>query len=606
MDASSAYPPEDLPIIGSHAFNGWGTASAETRKTYHFRFRSHFKPDIEHSSEARQNAEDFLKGILREARKNDKKLFPLESHVIIGVPSEASVGFHNALKTIAKNAGYGDVDLVDEPIGAMLSSIASQQFLLSEILAGLLVVDFGGGTCDFAFLQDGRVKHSWGDMDLGGQLFDDLFYRWYCDQYPSKEQEIEKNKNDFYVRTFICRTWKERFSQDVRNNINRPSATSLRENFGVVTGTWEEFLYRAKNYTPTTSFIKYQEEIGSPLSQRLKSGKTDLIQQFQDLLELGLKERHIAIQDVHSVTLAGGSCQWLFVSEYCKQIFKGTKIFMSDNVYAAIAEGLAVLPALQRDFKERRVNVEKELPSIYADIRKNIESSLTTAKQLIVSKILDELFDNRIKPYLISFRERGGTILSLEDTIAQDIEQFKPRLNQLVKDAVAEKTITLYSMAFERLKMRLKEHHLHLDVDTASINANMQIQLANPEIGDSIAETTSKVAGNIAGLIVMALGFLLAAGGPLTILLAGLTRIVITFIGEKKAKEFLNTFFIPAKALYFVLTNAQIDKARQNINSCLDQELDKVSQNITNEIQSNLESIVNAEIKRLDVANIIR
>jgi hypothetical protein len=606
MDASSAYPPEDLPIIGSDAFNGWGTASDEDRKAHNFRFCSHFKPNIEHSNEARQNSEDFLKGILRVARKNDKKLFPLESHVIIGVPSEASPSFRHTLKTIAENAGYGKVELVDEPIGAMLNSIASQQFLLSEILAGFLIVDFGGGTCDFAFLQDGQIKHSWGEMSLGGQLLDDLFYRWYCDQYPGKEQELEKSGYDFYVRTCVCRKWKERFSQDSKNNINRPSTTLLVENFGRVTGTWEEFLQRAGNYTPTNSLIKHQEEIKAPIPERLKNNKTDLLHWFREVLESGLKKEGIKTQDVHGIALAGGSCQWLFVSEYCKQIFKGTKIFMSDNVYAAIAEGLAVLPALQQEFKERRIKVENELPSIYDDIRKNIESSLTDSKQLIISKILDELFDNKIRPCLISFREQGGTISGLEDTIAQELERFKPRLNQIVEEEIAEKTITLYGMAFESLKMQLKRHQLHLAVDTDGLAVNAQVRLASPEIGKSLTETISKVAGRIIFAIVGVLRLLHIAGGPLGLLLAAIGGAAIFIIGRDKSKDFLKTFSIPSKALYFVLTNAKIDQARQSTNNCLDQELDNVLQNIINEIQSSLEKAANAEIKRLDIANVIR
>jgi molecular chaperone DnaK (HSP70) len=102
----------------------------------------------------------------------------------VGVPSEAHGPFQTRVSQIAKEAGYGEVRLLDEPKGALLHHLWHKDFSPEEARAGILVIDFGGGTCDFAFLQSLQVSHSWGDMELGGRLFDDLFFQWLLEQNP--------------------------------------------------------------------------------------------------------------------------------------------------------------------------------------------------------------------------------------------------------------------------------------------------------------------------------------------------------------------------------------------------------------------------------------
>jgi len=53
------------------------------------------------------------------------------------------------------------VKLVDEPKGALLCHLWHKDFSPDDARKGILVVDFGGGTCDFAFLRCLEVCHSW-------------------------------------------------------------------------------------------------------------------------------------------------------------------------------------------------------------------------------------------------------------------------------------------------------------------------------------------------------------------------------------------------------------------------------------------------------------
>ena len=102
--------------------------------------------------------------------------------------------------------------LVDEPKGALLHHLWHKDFSPEEARRGILVIDFGGGTCDFAFLQSLQVSHSWGDMELGGRLFDDLFFQWLLEQNPGVLRMMEKAGDTYYVHSYLCREVKEFFS----------------------------------------------------------------------------------------------------------------------------------------------------------------------------------------------------------------------------------------------------------------------------------------------------------------------------------------------------------------------------------------------------------
>ncbi|MBP7053355.1 MAG: Hsp70 family protein, partial [Phycisphaerae bacterium] len=204
------YRGDREPLVGEPALHEYGEASDGERKDY--RLRTQFKPDIVSSEDATRAATDFLRAVVEQAQRQHIALDPSKHDVIIGVPSEAHGPFRNRVSGIAREAGYGDVRLVDEPKGALLHHLWHKDFSPEEAQRGILVIDFGGGTCDFAFLQSLQVNHSWGDMELGGRLFDDLFFQWFLEQNPGALKTMEKAGDTYYVHSYLCREVKEFFS----------------------------------------------------------------------------------------------------------------------------------------------------------------------------------------------------------------------------------------------------------------------------------------------------------------------------------------------------------------------------------------------------------
>ncbi|GHT17179.1 hypothetical protein FACS1894189_2580 [Planctomycetales bacterium] len=208
-----------FPIIGKRAAETYTEWDTDERVENQCRYRAIFKPDIVKSADAKKCAVDFLKSLLRDAKKNNTPLNPLDCRVFFGVPAEAKEEYRSMLTQIANEAGFGSVELVEEPKGAMFSDLGhGTLFSFENMLQGYFVIDFGGGTCDFAFFQNGVIKHSWGDMHLGGRLLDDLFWQWFSEENPDTAEKLIQTGEDFYFRTVNCRELKEWFSNTITGN----------------------------------------------------------------------------------------------------------------------------------------------------------------------------------------------------------------------------------------------------------------------------------------------------------------------------------------------------------------------------------------------------
>jgi molecular chaperone DnaK (HSP70) len=239
--------PSVFPVIGENATVTYGQATQEEILREKYRYHANFKLDVANSETARRCAIDFLKALRRDAQLNGTPLEPERSRIIFGAPCEADPGYREALKEVARESGLGRIEILDEPLGALLTDLGGGRFPLSDAMAGYLAVDFGGGTCDFALIRRGEVVKSWGELELGGRLFDDLFYQWFMEQNPGLEEELRRTGRDFYVWSYCCRRLKEDFSETASKNLKVDMKAEVGR-FGSITGlTREEFLARASD-----------------------------------------------------------------------------------------------------------------------------------------------------------------------------------------------------------------------------------------------------------------------------------------------------------------------------------------------------------------------
>ncbi|MDR3205202.1 MAG: rod shape-determining protein, partial [Deltaproteobacteria bacterium] len=410
-----------FPLIGERATFTFGQASVEEIKREGYRYGANFKLDIVEFEPARQCAVDFFKALIRDAAHNGTPLNTSGGRLIVGAPSESGRAYRQALKQIVQEAGLGQAEIVEEPKGALLSDLGGGRLLISDLLEGYLAVDFGGGTCDFALLSGGEVSAGWGSWELGGRLFDDLFYQWFGEQNPGLLESLERERRAFYVWSYLCRKLKEDFSETISAN---PKASLKAEigRFGDVRDlTRQGFLERAARFSPSPLFLSYYNKFKLPISKRLSEGNINLIQWFKESLLEGLKN----IDKINTVSLSGGSSRWFFVKEICLEVFKSKniKILHSHNPFGAISEGLAILPAITYEFINIKENIKINKDTFFKDeIFNYIKSFLDRCSIEISKQIVISFFDDNIIPILKKYSEENINIETIETKINEVID----------------------------------------------------------------------------------------------------------------------------------------------------------------------------------------
>ena len=543
-------------VIGKKALNYYGGASDDDIQGVGMVLATNFKPDIEISEDARQSSICFLREALKLYQQNDKTLNPLEMDVIFGVPSEASDSYKRCLAHIANQAGFGTIRLLDEPFGALSSyqDECSDEAVEAMINDNTLVVDFGGGTCDFAILQKGKILHSWGDMLLGGRLFDDLFYMWILDQIQKTdktktEQSLIDNNEDYYVRTVQSRQLKEEFSEftvKYRNETFDP----FFDNRYHLSMTWEEVMSRATGYAPSESFNKRTRISTAGRNTRFTtSGTIDLISWFRDELRRGFLEKNIPFNSIQKTLLAGGSSKWAFSRDICKEFLPQSQIVDCENVFAAISMGLAKYAVIKRAAENKYQKLQDEKEKFINSQVEMIEKSLTDDKR--IKDIANSLFNEFALPEMKKFRQDGGKISAMESKIKDNIKDSIARIKEILQPLFEDNGMEFDLVIQSKLKKWFKDCGIspkEYSFGTTKFNVSSFIS-QNPDFwaGDTIAQALSL---SVTDVLLTYLTFNGLVKQP-----------VITIFGKKNTEEFVkNTDFSWFRS---ALTDSEIDKIRK-------------------------------------------
>jgi len=575
------------PLIGNWALHEYGEATPEERCTY--QLRTQFKPDIAAGSIASRHAEDFLMTVLLEAEKQHIALMPDSCQVIFGVPSESGPEFKQALAAIAKATGFGKIRTVDEPKGALLYHLWHKDFSPSEAQQGVLVIDFGGGTCDFALMRNLEVLHSWGDMELGGRLFDDLFYQWFVDQNPEAVQAIEQAGDFYYVYAYLCREAKEFFSMTMARDRNETVNKSIGRHGTLKGMTWQAFTERASVYQPSEALNRYLEDVGITIDRLSQGNRIDLLDWFKTCLKEGLASVDASTSPISRVILAGGSSQWPFVYDMVTEILglEGAHLMRSDRPFAAISEGLAILPALQHSFDSIRTNLKKDLPAFCEErIGPLVKKITETYASEIAADVTIELFDGKIRPVLEDFKKEGGTVASLRQRTAIEKDAFETPLKaiisqraDLLKTGLTDKVRAEFSKWLASYRLSVPEASLSegqgFSVDDSLLERHM------PDLYGDIVETVGwfvvAIATGIGASVGGGGGVALITSGPIGWLIGALATGVVAVLavsyGKTRAKQLAESWVTPAWVARRVLTDHKIAKAREQFHTKIKEQL---------------------------------
>ncbi|HEY7157667.1 MAG TPA: Hsp70 family protein [Gemmataceae bacterium] len=532
----------------------------QERAVTHFAFG--FKPDLVKSERARRDAWAFLLKARQDAQRVGlpRPIACGGMAVVVGVPAEVGDEHKRLTAEAARAAGFGTVECVAEPLGALAFHLSNGDLTPTEARAGVVVVDFGGGTLDVALVNAEGLREPWGDAVLGGRLFDDLFFQWVADQNaPLEIDDCEAQ----VVWQRECRELKEAFSNrwrsrgdamdDFKGHIFVADNKKWLKNASV-----REFEERARAYRPSRIVRNYFRGLDHPFNSLVLDTPLDLFDWVRRTLTRGRAVAALRGQFT-KVILTGGSCHWPFMSGLAAEAFGVDEkdILLSQTPETTIGSGLALYNVLKLKNDVRRRRLRDDKPAAVAQFRIAVVKRLDHFADETAESLVRVLLP-RVEAVFQEWYTCGGSLKHVEDRIASIGKVFEQthEAEAVLKPQVEALATDVMRLLRDHLKLFLAEHEIPKDVfryvpDTASVPVDPGG--FGKATGDKIVAEVGNLAGaltalaaSIATMVVAAVKYklviLLAAVHPVLAALAVAT-LLLTFLGlGKAAKDVVETY----------------------------------------------------------------
>lgn len=564
-------------IVGDIAIEEFSEATLDEKKKY--RIYTQFKPEISNSEKARKLAEKYLSTILSDSEKKHLNISPLDKQVICGIPANFNKENNEYCKyfsEIAKNAGYGEIKLIEEPVGALLYHVALGSISAIDAQKGILVIDFGGGTCDFSVMNRGNIQRSWGDSKLGGRLFDDLFYQWFLDENPKMLKMLEKENRSLFTLMVDCRNIKEKFSEIVSLDKDAIVHKTI-SNYGHLDNmSIKNFVERAKNYTISETFRNFFSEMELDYSI---GENINLIEWFEKILISGFGNdiENKAFEEINYVILAGGSSLWFFVPEIVEKYFPKAKIIRSNNPYATVSEGLSMIPALKKRNREVREVLIKEMPLLWNG--NNSKQSLKDKIQLIINnylenladKVVIEVFDNIVIPEIIKFRNEGGIIDDLKKNLDTQLIGIDEKIEKISTEELKNLSIDLEAELRFFVSEWFKKNKICLS-DNQIFQKELSVKIyGNPVSSfETLYSVINSLLAGIAGFSLVVL-----CNNPIAMIVGFIFAFFGVWLGSDKLEKVIEKrISLPSVILKRIFSDSRIGRMKQKWKKEMTKELE--------------------------------
>jgi hypothetical protein len=315
------------------------------------------------------------------------------------------------------------------------------------------------------------------------------------------------------------------------------------------------------------------------------------------------------------VILAGGSSQWPFVSDVISETLRldPSNLMRSDRPYTVISEGLAILPALQKQFEETRNRLRSGLSQFcLTKVKPLIQRITDTYVSDVAVDITSELFDKTIKPVLQEFRENGGSVAMLRKNMSSQTKSFEPQLKKIIEDRMLTLRMGLPGQVRDLLTKWFESYGL--GVGDAQIEEGKIISVANDAIRpkvpvlygkiiDTIGWSIVGIATPIGAMVCGGAGTAILISGPLGLIAGAVLTSAIAFLtvryGKEKAQRFAENWVAPAWVVKRILTQSKIAKAREDFQLQLKNQLQEETATLQDEFETMIRKITELQIEGL-------
>ncbi len=610
--------------FGQPALEEWYSMSSSQRKKY--TLGTGFKQRLAFNKRAETETELFMEALFSNLEKQkifEVKNFMNNTEMACGVPSKTIESHTQKISTIlSKLIGRTPV-LIEEPLGALFYHLLRKDITKEDGRGGVLVIDFGGGTLDLAYIKNFKIQKVWGSPLIGGILFDDLFYNLFLEQNPKVKSTIEKEGLSGYLRTVLFKNLKEKYS--VLNATSGNPQFSENIVFGSsLYGTLKipnlEYLLEKMRHYQMSKELKH-DLMGSNYLDRISvDEKIDLPKIITQEVLRGKREYEIRTDTVSLVILTGGSSRWQFFIDIIEKEFPYTRILASSDPEATISRGLGLCYSAKLYEKK----VRSQLSTTKGELIKRLEDSYKKSFKASLEQYTHtvySIYSHVIQTVVSRFIEKGGSIAELEGHLREafserqfELERLNEGFLQKINYEIDEKTKEELSRWFNRSLINYE----FLDKTSVGseklINANRDLSILNDVVYSRITVISSVIVGIFSGTLLGGGGIALITAGPLGWLggfIAGVLFAIASAMGLKKTTtDAMKKIKIPKWVMktLFISKNRVIKNAKKKLEKDLTHSQKKIYETflkLLRESDEKLELLIEEQIQEISYSNIL-
>lgn len=628
--ATAVLYEDDKPILIGNLAESERYANARPGRV----LRTQFKPELAHGdAEAMRWMTDFLR-LLGQALPGGTPA--PDTRLYVGIPSLTREDFSLNLGRCFADAGWPSPVFVRESDAALISSLQSGALDIDDLERRAVILDFGGGTCDFTVLDGVDALINGGDPLYGGRLFDDLIFQVFCSRVPKLESALAGSAYSYFFHWIECKTEKERFSKsmpleerpegekadDPHNAANITNGVSLHGVWYDASGTrqdaWvhdysrENFIRDAENYAASPEMLamlsQYSGRGGLSRNARdlLEGRSIGLVSWLRDLLA-GLEGR----RDVGRVLLTGGSSRWFFVRELAEELFPGATCAMSRRTYEDIAYGLALYPVLAASRARVESLLKEHLGEFAAEAASACRALVEKSGRALARLCTQRIVERDIMPALEAAQGKGVTVFELESSFERNIREDTALL-----DIVRKRSDTLRTDLQRDLSLRfrawLRENGVLLvprfEVPAQAISADffkgLSVRLSRLDSLNIMRFTLTAVLPLLAGTATA--GAIAHTGEPVSTAVGGFMAFGSAWLLGRAAPGFLEKRKLPGFLLNESNRRKIVEKNSAYIEKALNTAFAEVQADIADGMERRLRLALESMLGRLSVLNQVR
>ena len=591
--------------------------------------RTQFKPELAHGdAEALRWMTDFLR-LLGEALPGGAP--GADARLYVGIPSLTRQDFSLNLGRCFGAAGWPAPVFVRESDAALISCLQSGALDIDDLERRAVILDFGGGTCDYTMLDGVDALANGGDPLYGGRLFDDLVFQLFCRRTPELAQALEGSAYAYFFHWIECKTEKERFSRamageeaqaDAPETVKDGEGVSLhavwfdaagaRRDAWVHGYTREDFIRDAENYTASPQMLAMLSQyagrggLSAPARDLLEGRSIGLVSWLGELLG-GLDGR----RDVGRVLLTGGSSRWFFVRDMVAELFPAASCAMSRRTYEDIAYGLALYPVLAASRERVERLLKEQLPAFAAEAATAARALVEKSGRALARRCTQRMVERDIMPALEAAQGKGATVAELEAAFERNIREDTALL-----DIVREKSDALRAELQRDLSLRfrawLRENGVLLvprfEVPAQAISADffkgISVRLSRLDSLNIMRFTLTAVLPLLAATATA--GAIAHTGEPVSTVLGGGVAFGGAWLLGRAAPGFLEKRKLPGFLLNESNRRKIVEKNSAYIEKALNEAFAEVQADISDGMERRLRHALESMLGRLSVLNQVR